>query len=125
MGTIRARVPDELEKRLEEKVEEIKKKTPLGAEVNNSTVIRGALVDFFEKIDKERKGEKNISFYPNQFSNKELSNIENAIDKLIENLDSVLTEDKAGYWFIFDLLTFVSNQLAFEVIERKKRKKGF
>ena len=125
MGTIRARVPDELEKRLEEKVEEIKKKTPLGAEVNNSTVIRGALVDFFEKIDKERKGEKNISFYPNQFSNKELSNIENAIDMLIENLDSVLTEDKAGYWFIFDLLTFVSNQLAFEVIERKKRKKGF
>ena len=51
--SINLRLNDELEQRLKEKVEEIKKVTPLGAEVNNSTVVRGALVDFFEKIDKD------------------------------------------------------------------------
>lgn len=121
--SINLRVNDELEKKIKEKVEEIKKSTPVGAEVNNSTLIRGALVEFFKKIDRENKGEKNISFYPNEFSNEELKNIENAIDGLIENLDSVLSEDKAGYWFVFDLLTTLSNTLAYESIERKNKRR--
>lgn len=121
--SINLRLNDELEQRLKRKVEEIKKVTPLGAEVNNSTVVRGALIDFFEKIDKENNGEKKISFYPNQFSNEELSNIEKAIDGLIENLDSTLSEDKAGYWFVFDLLTMISNKIAFESIERKSKRR--
>lgn len=121
--SINVRLSDDLEKKLKEKVEEIRKSTPVGAEANNSTLIRGALVEFFEKIDRENKGEKNISFYPNQFSNEELHNIENAIDGLIENLDSILTEDKAGYWFVFDLLTTISNSLAYESIERKKKRR--
>lgn len=92
MGTIRARVSDELEKRLEEKVEEIRKRTPLGAEVNNSTVIRGALVDFFEKIDKERKGEREISIKLGGLTIEELRDMNNVMDGFLENL-----EDKGNH----------------------------
>lgn len=121
--SINLRLNDELEKRLKEKVEEIKKVTPLGAEVNNSTVVRGALVDLFEKIDKENKGEKNISFYPNQFSNEELKNISSAFDEILSNIDNFIEEEKAGHYFVFDLLTMISNQLALETIERKSKRR--
>lgn len=121
--SINLRLNDELEQRLKEKVKEIKKVTPLGAEVNNSTVVRGALVDFFEKIDKEKNGEKSISFYPNQFSNEELKNISNAFDEILSNIDNFIEEEKTGHYFVFDLLTMISNQLAFEAIERKTKRK--
>lgn len=121
--SINLRINDELEERLKEKVEEIKKISPLGAEVNNSTLVRGALVDFFEKLDKEKNGQKNISFYPNQFSNEELKNISSAFDKILSNIDNFIEEEKAGHYFIFDLLTMISNQLAFETIERKNKRR--
>lgn len=125
MGTsINLRINDDLEKKLKEKVEEIKKTTPVGAEVNNSTVVRGAIVDFFEKIEKEKNGEKNISFYPKQFSNEELKSIENTFDKIIEGLDNILNENEPGYWFIFDLLTMISNEMSYESIERKRNKRS-
>lgn len=121
--SINLRLNDELEQRLKEKVEEIKKVTPLGAEVNNSTVVRGALVDFFERIDREKNGQKDISFYPNQLSNDELKNISNAFDEILANIDNFIPEEKAGHYFVFDLLTMISNQLAFETIERKTKRK--
>lgn len=121
--SINLRLNDELERRLKEKVEEIKKNTPLGAEVNNSTVVRGALVDFFERIDKEKNGEKNISFYPNQLSNEELKNISNAFDEILSNIDNFIEEEKTGHYFVFDLLTMISNQLAFETIGRKNKRR--
>lgn len=121
--SINLRLNDELEKRLKEKVEEIKKVTPLGAEVNNSTVVRGALIDFFEKIDKERNGEKNISFYPNQLSNEELNNISSAFDCILSSIDNFIDEEKVGHYFVFDLLTMISNQLAFETIERRNKRR--
>lgn len=47
--SINLRINDELEKRLKEKVEELRAKAPIGAEVSNSSVVRGALIDFFNR----------------------------------------------------------------------------
>lgn len=60
--SINIRIDDELEKKLKKAVGDIKAKTPRGAEVNNSTIVRGAVRDFIEKIDNENKGIKYISF---------------------------------------------------------------
>lgn len=124
MGTsINLRINDDLEKKLKEKVDEIKKITPVGAEVNNSTVVRGALVDFFDKIDKENKGEKSIPFNLTQMSDKELRKIEDTFDEILNGLDNILNEDEPGYWFVFDFLTFMSNQITYEILDRKRNKK--
>lgn len=120
--SINLRLNDELEKKLNDKVEEIKKESPTGAEANNSTFIRGALIDFFEKLDKKSLGEKNISFYPKQLSNEELKNTIRAFDDMIDNLDNFIDEEKAGHNFVYDMLTMISNELTMESLERRKRK---
>lgn len=47
--SINLRINDELEQKLNEKVEELKRRSPIGAEVNKSTVVRGALIQFLNK----------------------------------------------------------------------------
>ena len=47
--SINVRLSDELE-------ESLKNATPRGAEVNNSTIVRGALEDFIENIEEEKEG---------------------------------------------------------------------
>ena len=50
MGTsINFRVSDEVESNLKTMIEEIKEKSPRGAEVNNSTIVRANFRRFFQK----------------------------------------------------------------------------
>lgn len=74
--SINLRINDELEKKLKETVEDIKKNTPLGAEVNNSTVVRGALIDFFNKLEEEKKDIQVIKFDLNKISEDKLRKLE-------------------------------------------------
>lgn len=116
--SINLRINDDLEKKLKEKVEEIKKDTPKGAEINNSTVVRGALLDFFEKLDSEKKGEKSISFNLKKLSDEEFRSVDSMIEKIIDNLD----KEESGYSFVWFLLTNIATEILDELIERKKIK---
>ena len=53
--SINFRINDKLEQKLNETVEELKKTSPLGAEVNASTVVRGALTEFLTKFEEREK----------------------------------------------------------------------
>ena len=58
--SINVRLSDDLEEKLKNTVESIKEKTPAGAEVNNSTVVRGALEDFIRRQEQDWNKEYNI-----------------------------------------------------------------
>lgn len=89
--SINLRVNDELEKKLKETVEEIKKNTPLGAEVNNSTVVRGALIDFFNRLEEEKKDIKTVKFNLKAITDKE------KLEKLLKASEEIGELFKAGY----------------------------
>lgn len=115
--SINLRVNDELEKRLEEKVEEIKKKTPLGAEVNNSTVIRGALIEFFENIDREKEGKRKLEVDLRGLSSDELKLMHDIVWKgfcsELLNMEQSVPVTKVGQ-ILMELSTFITTQIARE-----------
>ena len=120
--SINLRVNDEVEKKLKETVGGIKAISPVGAEVNNSTVLRGALVDFLKRLDKEKSGEKSISFNLKQMKDKEVFKVDETLRNMLEGLDDTLNESEPGYWFMFDLLTMISNQVDYEIIDRRNKR---
>lgn len=48
------RLSEEMQRKLEDTCSMVKRKTPTGAEVNNSTIARGALEELFKKIEEEK-----------------------------------------------------------------------
>ena len=54
--SINVRLSDELEKKLKSTVEQVKRKTPNGAEVNSSTIVRASIEEFIEKNEFSQKG---------------------------------------------------------------------
>ncbi len=115
--SINLRINDELEKRLEEKVEEIKKKTPLGAEVNNSTVIRGALIEFFENIDREKEGKRKLEVDLRGLSSDELKLMHDIVWRgfccELLNMEQSVPVMKLGQ-ILMELSTFITTQIARE-----------
>lgn len=81
------RLNDELQKKLEDTVKEVKQRTPLGAEVSNSTVVRGALEDFFKRIEEEKQGIVKLDFNVSKYSEEELTKLKKILKQLIEQFD--------------------------------------
>ena len=67
------RLDDEREEALKEILEELKENTPVGSEVNNSTIMRGALDKFKKDISEEKQGIRKISYKLNNLNEKELN----------------------------------------------------
>lgn len=121
--SINIRMNDELEMKLKRTLGELKTSTPNGSEVSNSTIIRGALVDFFKKRENEKKGYKKIVFNLKKKSDKEIYLIDSTINKISNDLENILSKDDPGYLFIHDLLSDISIETLSELIERKKAEK--
>lgn len=81
--SINVRLSDELEKELKNTVEQLKFKTPKGAEVNNSTIVRGALEEFIKKINAENNGTFLFPMPLGKLNNDELKKIINTLEVLI------------------------------------------
>ena len=116
--SINVRLSDELEEKLKSTVEEVKKKTPLGAEVNNSTIVRGALEDFFKRIEEEEKGIKNVSYNLSELENEEteLKILMNMLEDMSNMLGDVKNEEKGSAKF---LLQVVLNKMLLECLQEK------
>lgn len=119
---ITVRIEEDLLNKVHDRVQIIRNESKGLVDVNQATIIRGSLIEFFDSIEKDKNGREKISFYPNQFSNEELENIVSGVDGILENLDKFIGEDKAGHDFVFDLLTMISNKLAYEAIQRKNKR---
>lgn len=90
--SINVRLSDELEEKLKKTVEEVKDIAPLGAEVNSSTIVRGAIEDFIKKIKEEKEGIKNISYNLSEIENeKELERF----NKLLESMIKVVKDSNS------------------------------
>lgn len=118
--SINVRLSDELEEKLKSTVEEVKKKTPLGAEVNNSTIVRGALEDFIKKIENEEKGMKIVSYNFSELENeeKELEVLMNILKDMSNMLGNVKNEDKGSAKF---LLQVIINKMLLECLQEKTK----
>lgn len=88
---LNVRVSDELDIKLRQSMEEVKSKSPLGAEVSNSTIIRGALEDFIRKIQDDKEGVKTVSYNLSKFEDKELDRL----NDLLENMANLLKGNKS------------------------------
>lgn len=122
--SINLRINDELEERLKRKVEEIKKVTPLGAEVNNSTVVRGALIEFFNKIDRENEGERKVKFNFRKLSDKDIEEMDDlfqVIFKAIEDFEHKNPKVYAGVWSIINSINI---EVLEELLKRKSESKN-
>lgn len=114
--SITLRINDELEMNLKRTLRELKTSTPKGAEVNNSTIVRGALVDFLKRLENEKNGEKRVAYNFKKLSYDEVRSIDIMLDKIIKNLD----KECPSYPFIWNLLTEITTEVLYELIERKK-----
>lgn len=86
--SINVRLDDELEKKLKSTMERIKLKAPRGAEVNNSTIVRGAIKEFIEKTELENRGDRNIIFKLSNITSKsEAENLYTMIEKYMNMLN--------------------------------------
>lgn len=116
--SINLRLNDELEERLKEKVEEIKKNTPLGAEVNNSTVVRGALIEFFNKLEEEKKEIITVKFDLKAISDKEkLEKLQEATELLSDVFSVGYAEEVKLGVDLFEL----NNAINYRLFELNKR----
>lgn len=112
MGTIRARVSDELECNLKKIVEEIKNATPRGAEVNNSTVVRGALEEFIEKTEEEKQGIYKFPIYLN-LEKEEGKKLQEKLQEIILSLGNSKEED-----ILSAHLEMIYQKLSLRLLER-------
>ena len=84
--SINVRLSDALEQKLKFTVNEVKGKAPLGAEVNNSTIIRGALENFINKIEEESKGIKTIKYEIQSLELNELEQMDLAVEQISKSI---------------------------------------
>lgn len=121
--SINLRLNDELEKRLKEKVEEVKKITPTGAEANNSTVVRGALIDFFNKIDKEKEGERSVNFNFSKLSDEDLKEMNKAFQIMCDTIEDFKDKNSNVYFGAWRIMNSISIELLDELVKRKSENK--
>ncbi|MFR3071856.1 MAG: hypothetical protein ACLTK8_03380 [Paeniclostridium sp.] len=85
--SINVRLSDDLEKKLKKTVELLKKETPLGAEVNNSTIVRGALEEFIRNQELKSKGIKEYTLSVGEMNNDELKQAYNMVFSMLKSID--------------------------------------
>lgn len=92
--SLNIRLDDEREEKLKELVEDLRIKKQLGAEINNSTVIRGALDKFIEENENEKKGIKRINVSLNSLTEKELNYlVAKVLPDLYEYQDNIVPKE--------------------------------
>lgn len=111
--SINVRLSDELEAKLKETVEEIKNNTPRGAEVNNSTVVRGALEEFIEKTEEEKQGIYKFPIYLN-LNNEDGRELQEKLNELILSLGNSQADEILSVH-----LEMVYQKLSLTLLERK------
>lgn len=103
--SINVRLSDELEEDLKRTVEEVKRDTPIGAEVNNSTIVRGALIEFMQKKEDRKNGIVNFSAPFGRLEKDELESIIELSDKIIEYADKEeLTDGQKSLVSLLELI---------------------
>lgn len=122
--SINLRINDGLEQKLKEKVEEIKKDTPLGAEVNNSTVVRGALIEFFNKIDKEKAGERNVNFNFSKLSDEDLKEMSCLFQFIFKSMEDFKHNNEKIYFEVWRIINSIDTELLEEMLKRKNSNKN-
>lgn len=83
MGVIRARISDELEQKIQERIEMVKDSFR-GGEINTSTVIRYSLEKYLDDERDIENGIKTVKFDLKKFSDEELELIRDFTKKLID-----------------------------------------
>lgn len=122
--SINLRLNDELEQRLKEKVEEIKKVTPLGAEINNSTVVRGALTEFFNKIDRENDGERSVKFNFKKLSVKDIEEMDDLLHVIFESMKEFEQKNPKVYAGVWSIMNSINIEVLEELLKRKSENKN-
>lgn len=91
MGTIRARVSDELEERIENIINEVREEAVGGVEINLSTVIRYALDNYIKEYEERKQGIEVIKFNLDELSDEQLKSVREATRLILkyENIDKV------------------------------------
>lgn len=80
--------------------------------LKTATFIRKVTLDYMS----EKKRLENMT-------DSELRDMNNAIESMIDTLDSELNEENQGYWMLFDYMTVISNQVTYEILARRKNKR--
>lgn len=110
--SINVRLSDDLEEKLKKSVEEIKNNTPRGAEVNNSTVVRGALEEFMEKTEEEKNGIYKIPINLNS-KNYDGEKLKKKLKEIILSLDNTPEEENLSAH-----LEMIFQKLSIELISK-------
>lgn len=112
MASLNVRLTDELEGQLKEVIAEVKKKAPRGAEVNSSTIVRGALEEFFNKLQDEKKGVQTARFNFSELKAGELQTLMDLITTLTKSLGPVDNQDKGTAKYLLSSLLIQVNLYA-------------
>ncbi|NFN17444.1 hypothetical protein FDB52_00750 [Clostridium botulinum] len=116
MGMIRARISDDLEEQIQERIEKLKESSRGGMEINMSTVIRYALEKYIQEQDELDKGIETLKIDVSKLNREQLKKVSNSMD-IISKLQS---EDADVNKLVLRATTISSNIL----IEDIKREKG-
>lgn len=113
---IRARISDDLKERLEQEIKKIKEEAPLGVKVNESTVLRGAIIEFLNKFE---EGEKEQWRY--EMGTKQIS--ARVDEQLLEEVNSIIEEfnRESTNGAMLDLASVVRYSLKKYVQEQKRQ----
>lgn len=71
--SINVRLDNEKEEKLKQIVSDLKENAPAGVEINNSTVVRGAIDNLLKSFEEDKKGTKKVAFNFKDLSEKELN----------------------------------------------------
>lgn len=114
--SINFRINDKLEQKLKETVEELKKTSPLGAEVNASTVVRGALIEFLTKFEEREKEPWGYDMKTKQISARVDEQLLEEVNSIIEKFNRESTNGA-----MLDLASVVRYSLKKYVQEQKRQ----
>lgn len=91
--SINVRLSDEQENNLKNIILDVKRKTPSGAEVNGSTIVRGALEELNKKIEDEKREVVKVSI---SLANTEKKELEESL-KLLQTMINSIDKDSLKY----------------------------
>lgn len=118
MGTIRARVSDELEEKIEKIIEDVRKEAVLGSEINLSTVIRYALDNYIKEYEERKKEILTVKFDLKAINDKEkLEKLQEATKQLSEVFSVGYAEEVKLGVDLFEL----NNAINYRLFELNKR----
>lgn len=119
MGTIRARVSDELEERIENIINEVREEAVGGVEINLSTVIRYALDNYIKEYEERKQDIKTVKFDLKAIEDKE------KLEKLLKASEEIGELFKAGYEGEFEIgidCFYLSEAIRYRLFELNQKR---